>query len=235
MKYLIILISFFSLGFSLENSEPPVQKYRSMAYDIDSELFLYTENHKETFEENRIVKSFISYQDTNNIEFCTKEMTFNADSTKPNFVMKDKRDGYIEGSELLSDNRVRVFTRATFDDPIQEDTLEIDEEFVIDAGLTYFFRENWDELLSGEIISFYFVAPAKLNYFRFRVSKYDEPIIDGREAMTIELELNNWLLRQFVSSVFISYDKETKKILKYEGISNINNDLGKSHFVKIDF
>ncbi|MBI9071520.1 MAG: hypothetical protein JEY94_07965 [Melioribacteraceae bacterium] len=235
MKIIILLISFLFVGFVSESNQTPINKYRSTAYDLDSDKFIYTENHAETYNGSKLVKSVISYKDTNEIVFTTKEMFFNADSTKPDFVLKDSRDGYLEGSELLSDNKIRVFTRSTFDEPISEDTLQIDETFVIDGGLTFFFRENWEEILNDEIISFYFVAPAKLDYYKFRVSKYEELVLNDKDAVTLELELNSWFLRQFVSSIFITYDKKTKTIIKYEGISNINNELGKSHFVKIDF
>jgi len=113
--------------------------------------------------------------------------------------------------------------------------LNIEEPYVIDGGLTFFFRQNWTALLNNKTVEFNFVAPSKLDYFKFRVSKSAFKNINGFKGMELKLEPASFIIRQFVDPIYITYDLQTRKILYYAGISNINNDEGKSYNVKIDF
>ena len=117
----------------------------------------------------------------------------------------------------------------------EEKILELEEPYVIDGGLTYFFIKNWSRLLNNEIVEFNFIAPSKLDYFRFRVSKNAIVDLGNRKGLQLKLEVNSFLLRAFVDPILITYDLENKKILSYKGISNINDDNGKSYSVIIDF
>jgi hypothetical protein len=162
-------------------------------------------------------------------------MVFKDDLTKPKFELKDFRTGYIEGSEVLSNNEVKVYTRKDKESELEQKVLSPEEPFVIDGGLTYFFIKNWNRLMNNETVEFNFIAPARLDYFRFRVSKNSIINLGARRGLQLKLEINSFILRAFVDPVYITYDLETKKILSYKGISNINNEQGKSYSVQIDY
>ena len=196
---------------------------------------MYSEFHEEKFVGDKIKESITKYKDPNSKILSERIMNFSEDLTKPKFVLKDLRSGYIEGSELLPDRRVRVYARESFEDKIEEKILKVEEPFVIDGGLTYFFRQNWERLLNGERIEFNFIAPAKLDYFRFRVSKNSIVTVGDRKGMQLKLEINSFILRAFVDPILITYALDNKEILAYKGISNVNDDNGKSHSVEIDF
>ncbi|MCX6170231.1 MAG: hypothetical protein NTX65_12870 [Ignavibacteriales bacterium] len=225
------LIGFNNFG----NSNSDVKTYSSKAFDLKDGKFLYSEFHEEKFNGDKITESVTKYKDPKNNLLSERIMTFTDDLTKPKFVLKDLRSGYIEGSELLQNNRVRVYTRESFDDKLEEKVLKVEEPFVIDGGLTYFFRENWERLLNNETIEFNFIAPAKLDYFRFRVSKNSIVSVGNKKGMQLKLEINSFILRAFVDPILITYALDNKEILSYKGISNVNDENGKSHSVEIDF
>lgn len=234
LSVLLIAAAFLGLNDS-GASASDVKRYSSRAFNTKDGRFLYSEFHEEKFNNKRITESITKYKDSGNNLLSERIMTFEKDLTKPKFVLKDFRSGYIEGSELLPNNRVRVYTRDSFEDPLEEKVLKVEEPFVIDGGLTYFFRENWDRLLNNETIEFNFIAPAKLDYFRFRVSKNSIVTIGDRKGMQLKLEINSFVLRAFVDPILITYAFDNKDILFYKGISNINDERGKSHSVEIDF
>ncbi len=235
MINLIILLGFIFNPFFTNNSTDNTKTYSSKAFNLKTGKFIYSEIHEEKFIGNKISKSITRYIDSKNSILSERVMTFADDLSKPEFELKDFRSGYIEGSQVLKDNKVKVYTRKNFDGKIEEKIIEVKEPFVIDGGLTYFFRQNWDRLLNNEIVEFNFIAPAKLDYYRFRVSKSNIVVVGNRKGMQLKLEVNNFILRAFVDPIYITYALDNKEILFYKGISNINNEEGKSYLVEIDF
>lgn len=234
LNMLLIIASLIGLN-NFGNSNSDVKTYSSKAFDLKDRKFLYSEFHEEKFNGNKITESVTKYKDHKNNVLSERIMTFTDDLTKPKFVLKDFRSGYIEGSELLQNKKVRVFTRESFENQLEEKILKVEEPFVIDGGLTYFFRENWERLLNNETIEFNFIAPAKLDYFKFRVSKNSIVSVGDRKGMQLKLEINSFILRAFVDPILITYALDNKEILSYKGISNVNDENGKSHSVEIDY
>lgn len=234
---MLLLNLFLSLliGFNSSELNNNQKIYSSRAYNKADGKYIYSEQHKEIYSGNRIIESVTKYLNTANKPLSERVMKFSDDLSKPSFVLNDFRTGYMEGAEILKNNKVKVYTRETYNDPLQEKIVTVAEPFVIDGGLTFFFRKNWDRLMAGETIEFNFIAPAKLDYYRFRVSKSSITTIANRKGLKLKLEINNFILRQFVSPVYITYALDNKDILYYEGISNINDDNGKSYSVRIDF
>lgn len=232
MKYFLL----FTVMILVTGSTNYVKRnYSGSAFDLNNGKFLYKEYHEERYSEKKISESITDYRNQQNILLSRRVMIFKDDLTKPKFELKDFRSGYIEGSEVLSNNEVKVYTRKNKDSELEEKVLTPEEPFVIDGGLTYFFIKNWNRLMNNETVEFNFIAPAKLDYFRFRVSKNSIINIGGRRGLQLKLEINSFILRPFVDPIYITYDLETQKILNYKGISNVNNDQGKSYYVQIDY
>jgi len=234
LNMLLIIASLICLN-NFGNSNNDVKTYSNKAFNLKDGKFLYSEFHEEKFNGDKIAEIVTKYKGPKNNLLSERILTFTGDLKKPKFVLKDFRSGYIEGSELLQNNQVRVYTRESFEDKLEEKTLKVEEPFVIDGGLTYFFRENWERLLNNETIEFNFIAPAKLDYFRFRVSKNSIVSVGNRKGMQLKLEINSFFLRAFVAPILITYALDNREILSYKGISNVNDEKGKSYSVKIDF
>jgi hypothetical protein len=232
MKYFLMFIVIILVTGSTNYNKI---NYSSSAFDLNNGKFLYKEYHEERYSEKKILESITEYRNQQNKLLSQRVMIFKDDLTKPKFELKDFRSGYVEGSEVLSNNEVKVYTRKNKESELEEKILNPEEPFVIDGGLTYFFIKNWKRLMNNETVEFNFIAPARLDYFRFRVSKNSIINIGGRRGLQLKLEINSFILRAFVDPIYITYDLETQKILNYKGISNINNEQGKSYSVQIDF
>jgi hypothetical protein len=78
-------------------------------------------------------------------------------------------------------------------------------------------------------------APSQQDCFKFVVFKTGETKRKGLDVVNMKVELNNPILAAFVKPILLVYAKDTKKLLQYDSISNINNEDGKSHVVRITY
>ena len=104
-----------------------------------------------------------------------------------------------------------------------------------DAGLNVLVRDYWVALQKNEEVDFHLGVPSQLDYYHFRVMKDREEKFNGRPSMVVRFESDHWYLRLFLDPVMVWYDKETRRAVKYEGISNIYNGKGKSYIVRVTF
>jgi hypothetical protein len=213
---------------SVEAAEQ-VERFRGDAYDLKTGKFVYSENHSAYYQSGVHVYSRVSYRDPSGKEFASKMIRFHPNKLQPTYELRDTRDGYVEGIRREGGKTVYYARRKT-DQPMQERAIATPAPAVFDAGFDYFVQENFDRICAGNNMSFYFAVPAELDYFRLRVSRKETG-----ELCRINLELDNFILRQLVKPIKIWYDTKERRLRKYEGISNINGPDGKSLKVRIVF
>jgi hypothetical protein len=206
-----------------------VERFRGEAYDLATGKFVYSENHSAYYNGGVHVYSRVSYRDPSGREFASKTIRFQPNKLQPTYELRDTRDGYVEGIRREGGQTVYYARRKT-DQPMQAKAVAAPAPAVFDAGFDYFVRENFDRICAGNNLSFYFAVPVELDYFRFRVSRQETG-----ELCRINLELDNFILRQLVKPIKIWYDTRERRLRKYEGISNINGPDGKSLKVRIVF
>jgi hypothetical protein len=206
-----------------------VVRYRGDAYDLATGKFLYSENHSEYCKGGVHMYSRVSYRDASGKEFANKLITFYPNKLQPTYELRDLRDGYTEGIRRERGQTVYYARRKT-DQPLQSKAIKTPEPAVFDAGFDYFVRENFDRICSGEKTAFFFAVPIELDYFRFRVAMQEKG-----ELCRMNLELDNFILRQLVKPIKLWYDTKDRRLRKYEGLSNINGPDGKSLRVRIVF
>lgn len=230
-----VLVSLMVLGTSMsaEDTQNWI-RYRGNAYDLRSGAFLYSENHNEYWQNGRHAYSIVEYRDRDGRLIASKRINFQANRSAPTFRLEDRRDGYVEGVERNASG-LALFTRESEGKELRQTVIQVPDPVVVDGGFDYFVRDNFDALLQGRSIPPNFVVSAKLDYFRFRVIPAGQTEINGRPALKLRLTIDNLLLRPLVASMEISYDIETRRLLRYSGVSNINNDQGHSYQARIDF
>ncbi|HMV42334.1 MAG TPA: hypothetical protein PK079_10350 [Leptospiraceae bacterium] len=226
---LFILLTIFSLQrlFAVE-----VVKFNGEAFDLKTGKRLYYDHHEEYYEGGKHLYSIIQYKDTNGKVFAKKRIVFQKSPTKADFKLEDFRDGYIEGAEVNGD-QIKFLYRKNEKEELKEAMITAPNNAVLDGGFDYFVRENWDMILAGNRKQLNLCAPSQLDCFKFVVYKTGEGKRKEADVVMMKVELNNALLAVFVKPILLVYNKETKKLLQYDGISNINNEDGKSHVVRI--
>lgn len=232
--YLLLTLSSVSLSAIVSPTETPTLQLKTLAWDNKSGALLYTEERKQFDFDGKPGRWEFNYQNPTGQIVVQRSVNFQQDRLKPSFILRDLRNGYSEGAETIG-NKIKVFSGGSPDDPYQEKTIRVPEPAVIDAGFHFFIEQHWSALLNGETKMFYFVAPSQLDYFSFRVYKSGETQNGGRTAYQLTMDIDNFLLRLFVDPIRLTYDPESRKLIGYEGISNIYNDEGKAHHVRMEF
>lgn len=206
-----------------------IVRFRGNAYDLRTGAFVYSENHSAFYRGADHIYSRVSYRDNKGHEFASKLITFSPSKTQPAYELNDVRDGYQEGIKREG-GRVIYYARRKKDQPVKSKALNTPQPAVFDAGFDYFVRENYDAICAGSTRSFFFAVPVELDYFRFRLRRKSLS-----DTCHVYLELDNFVLRQLVKPIKLWYDTTTRRLMKYEGISNINGPDGKSLYVRVVF
>jgi hypothetical protein len=209
-------------------------KYEGVALDSKSKTVLYIEEHEELLDNGKRIGLKTSYRDPSGKVIVQRTVSFKENETTPTFRTEDYRNGYLEGAEARGDS-VRLYWRKNYGSPLNEKTILIPGPAAVDAGFNNFIQNNWNDLLQGNKRRFNFGAPFALDYFGFRVYKTDEKVVGDRRQVVMQCEIDSFFLRLFITPIVLTYDVESKRLVEYSGISNINNDNGKSYFVTIQY
>ncbi len=207
-----------------------VVRYRGNAYDLDTGKFIYSENHAEHWSNGKHIYSVVTYRDASGKAIARKRITFTENPVQPTFEMKDLRDGYVEGAKRLSSDRYRFYKKSSESAQLQEGVVQASRPAVIDGGFDYYIRRNFDSLAAGKAHTVNFAVPARLAYYSFRVSKVKDLTIGDRSAVMFQFAPQNFILRQLVKPLYVSYDRETKRLLVYSGYTNIDDGSGSSNY-----
>lgn len=225
-----VLTAIFSAG----SISAEIIRFKGEAFDLKSGKFIYSENHEEHWKNGKHMFSVVRYKDPQGNTLAEKKIYFDRHLQRPHYLLKDLRDGYTEGIKYAG-GAVRLLSRRNDKEELKEKTVSIPGPAVYDGGFDYFVRENFDKLLTKKPISFNFAVPIELDYFKFRVVYQKEEVIRDRKAVTFRMEPANIVIRQLVSPIYISYDIEKRRLLRYKGISNVNDSKGKSYKARIEF
>lgn len=107
-----------------------------------------------------------------------------------------------------------------------------DTDAVVDAGFDNFVRLQWQDLAEGEEVKFPFRIVGRDDPIRMRASK-DARCADGR--LCLQIRLDSWLLGSLVDPIQLEYDAASQRLLRFEGISNLKSDEGRSQKVEIRY
>ncbi len=215
-------------------ARPGSRTFQGLAYDRKSGDFLYTEEHEQSWDGSRLVSARVTYRAPDGRLMATKTLDFAAGAEKPAFRMDDARDGYVEGVEV-GGGRIALFQRDKADSELERATIAAPADLVVDAGFNYYLRSHWDALARGETLEFDFAAPTRLDTFRFQARRTGEKLVGERRAMVVAVELATPLVRWLLDPITLAYDHETRELLEWEGISNIDDDRDKPFDARIVF
>ena len=210
------------------------EKYVGNAVDLKTGKLIYTEEHEAFYENEVNVRSVITYRDEKKNVIGKKEISFVGTSAVAAFRREDYRFGTVESAEPVGTG-IKLVNKVDAKTAAKEEVVDIPKPTAIDAGLNNLVRNNWDVLAKGEKINFNLGVPSQLDYFSFRLLKVKDEVVAGKNAMVVRFESDHWYIRLFVDPVVVWYDSESRRAVRYEGISNIYNEQGKSYQVRVTF
>ena len=195
---------------------------------------LYREVHEERWEGGRIVEDRVTYNRPGGEVFATKRVDFRADAVAPEFKLVDSASGHREALERVGDALV-VRYRAPGGTPERSATLASGAALIADAGFDRFIEGSWDRLVAGKAVVRPFLVPSRLGTVDMRIRRLRRPGVAGAREVEFELAIDSALLRLVVPAIRVRYDASTRRLLRYEGISNLRAGDGTNLDVTIAF
>ena len=192
---------------------------------------LYREVHEERWEGGRIVEDRVTYRRPGGEVFAAKRVDFRSDAVAPDFALVDFASGHREALERLGDAIV-VRYRAPNGAPERSATLASGAALIADAGFDRFIERSWDRLVAGEAVVRPFLIPSRLGPVDMRIRRLRGA---GDREVEFELAIDSVLLRLVVPAIRVRYDASTRRLLRYEGMSNLRAGDGKNLDVTIAF
>lgn len=217
MKTIIGCLSIFLSLSAFASTKPAsaVFSFEGTAYDITTNDVLYTEHHKITLNDrNNYETTAVTYMDSSGQVFAQKSLDFTYNRMSPLVDFEDTRVG-TSVKVIKHDNGLNVRYKSASDSASA--IIKAVPMMVVDAGFDQMLLQYWDVLIDKQTLEFEFLAPTRAQLISFSLASVfqDDAIIE------LSLAPSNFFLRLLVDPIKLTYDKVTKRILIYEGLTNI--------------
>ena len=230
-----ILITFLSINLYANTTNTVSDfAFEGRAYDLDTNGFLYKENHRVKLDErNQYATSSVIYSDMNDEVFAKKTLDFSGDLMAPTVDFDDTRVGTTV--DVIKNNGALDVRYKSASDEASALIKSVDM-MVVDAGFDQMMIKYWGVLLKGEELEFEFLAPTRAQLISFNL----KPINQDEKIIKLELSPSNFILGLLFDPIKLTYDKSTKRILMYEGLTNIEKvengkGTGDYHVARIEY
>lgn len=215
--------------------ELAVESLTGHAFALDDGELLYRQIHDPVVEDGRLVADEVRYVDADGDTFARKTVDYSANPVRPFFRLEDQRTGYVEGLEAGADDTLVLFHRPAGGGDMVRTTLEASADLVADAGFDRLIAREFDRLLAGESVHLKFAVPGSGDWYSFRARPLGEDTVLGEPALVVRFEPAGWVGRLLSDPIDVRYHRESRGLLRYEGIANIRDETGDPYEVRIDF
>jgi hypothetical protein len=179
----------------------------------------YIEEHRMIYENGRPQRNETRYRDADGQEIAVLTSNFTANPYVPNYAFEDRRFGRQDGT-FVDGSWVKIYGRTDQNAPVQQDMVRLRDNMVTGQGLHMYLRDHLDELAEGDAIQqVRFLVPLEGRDFTFRIRRLDQPVESGTVAFAIEAD--SWFLRWFAPTLEVHYDRNSRRLLSYQGASNL--------------
>lgn len=230
--FCLALFLFTILVQAAQAAQGPISEhYVGVAYAHTGGKMLYSEEHwimRDPGSGRRVVL----YRCPDGQPFARKQLYGQTDDATPDFDLYDRRDGYREGVEGQRGKRL-VYVQRSQVAPRQSAHLPTPQNAVIDAGFDAYLRSHWNVLGKGEDTNIAFLVPSRLAYISLKIRVHDK-IIQNAPMREFHLNLNAWY--GFAApSIDVTYSALDRRLLSFEGVSNVRDSHGDTQRVRIEF
>lgn len=190
----------------------------------------YVEYHTVKYENDKVSESQTIYYDANNNKIGELISEYSFGPQFGSYDFRDIRAQHQDGAKVAVDG-IRLYRKQSREADIEKTYLTKEEDQIVGQGFHQFIVQNLEQIARGEVFQIQLVLPSRLDQYEFRIRKRK---ING-DTLYIRLEIDNWLLRMFAPHVDAEYDLKTRRLLRYEGISNLEDAAGKHRKVTITY
>ena len=206
-----------------------------VARDPESRALLYREHHLIRRSDGRPTERLVIYRCADGTAFARKRVDYRQSPEAPAFTFEDVRLGYGEGLRR-SGNQVTAWVRDGRDARERSAALgDPAARLVADAGFDEFIRRQWQPLVGGTSVPLRFAVPSRLQTLGFKVARQGAATVGREPAELFRLKLGG-VLGWIAPHIDVAYGRDSRRLLRFEGLSNLRSDDGESQLVaRIEF
>jgi hypothetical protein len=221
MKLLLGLIFFSLLAYA------ETQEYEGEAF-VDGKR-VYLEKHTLELESGKIVRSTTTYTNDKGVIIARLKNDYQKSLSVPEHEMEDLVHGGAHGVRYKG-NEIIMFNRGDKEKikSIRAEDFK-DKLLVGGQGFHYYLKEHLEEVIKKGKVDLKFLIPGRLDAYDFylKVGKVSAETVD------LEIKIDNWFLRLFAPKLELLYDRKTKRLLSYSGLSNMKDSKNELMKVRI--
>ena len=205
------------------------QVFNSVAR-VDGKI-AYLESHTVIYNGSLPTSSLTVFFDLSGKKIGIMRSDFTPNFATPSYILRDYRYQIIKGLRWSKEN-VETFTREKSSPRfVRKFPNNSQQVRIAGPGLVFFIAANLDKLISKKIFDFQYIIPGRIEAFDF----YIKLIAHNSEVAEFEVKMNSWPMRFFSPALKLIYSIQKKRLIFYEGPSNLRDDDGKMMNVDIKF
>ncbi|GAB3099079.1 hypothetical protein GCM10027217_16870 [Pseudomaricurvus hydrocarbonicus] len=124
--------------------------------------------------------------------------------------------------------------RESAKEALQATTLSMLDNSAVDAGFDEFVRLRWEQLLAGQTVIMNFLLPSRQRFVSLALQYRHLPAAED-SLVWIQARPDNGLLRLFVDPIDLYYERDSQRLIRYSGVSNLVDASGASMTVDISY
>lgn len=225
LKIIVVLGAMLSL-----TAASAAENYRGDAYALEDGRLLYRESHY-LFDADGMQQRVVLYLCPDGRAFGRKTIRDEGDPQAPDFAMFDARTNYREGVRHKDGKREDYVQRGA-DQGEKSEPLQVSADGVIDAGFDVYVRKHWNELVQGKTLQLPFLVPSRGVFYTFKLASVADA--STPQKLAVRLSLGAWYAF-LAPSIDVVYDRTTRRLLQFTGLSNIRDVHLKNYNVRIEF
>lgn len=226
MRYLVTLVSI------LLSDTVWAHELRGLAMDKSGQRQFYTEQHIITLSDEGLNKKIeTKYFRPDGSLFATMSSDFSQNYRVPNVIFEDLRFQKKEELVLQAGGGTAIFRTTVKGKSPEEKKYEVQKDMVAGQGFDNFVKMNFEKM-STKPVSFSFGVLSEMDFFSF--AGYRKAETPDRVAR-FGIRMKNLLFRLFSNELLLEYDRDSRRLISYRGLSNLLSDEGKSQEVFIKY
>ena len=200
-----------------------VERFTGTARGRDGAV-LYLEEHEVKLDAGRPRSAVTLYRDPAGEPIAELRTDFSADPFAPSYTFRDFRTG---ATEAVTVNEREIHLEAHG----RSRTLARPAHLATGQGLDRLVREHLAEIARGAALRVAYAIPSRLDAYEFRVQAHRA---DG-DRVHVRVELASFVLRLFAPELDVDYDRDSGRLLRYRGASNLSFGEGDNPQVEITY
>lgn len=192
----------------------------------------YYERHTVVYDEDTVIKSLTEYIDPKGKVIGSLRSDYTHSLSAPDFILRDGRNKSFQGLHWEK-GKVEMFSREPAKKQVAKKALNKNQSDVLISGpgLNYFVANNLKQIIKQDGLDFKYIIPGRLEAFDFFI----KPLAHNNERAEFEVRIKSWLMRIFSSRLKLIYDVKKKRLISFEGLSNIRDVEGDMMSVDIQY